>query len=151
MDDSDVEDNNQIMNGATSARKRLHKVTSSIPKLTQIEKNEPQLPTLHEFIIAQSTDTYRDKNWPTVVILALSLNFNKNSVSVGQSPIDEPMKKAIPQPMRPTILHLTHHATLVSHWGKHLLYNTLRREYNSRNQLTAVYNTVWLCQESLQV
>lgn len=50
-DDSDIDDDIAILAVARRAQKRLSDLTRNTSEQTQIETGEPQLPTVHDFII----------------------------------------------------------------------------------------------------
>lgn len=92
-DDAYINDEIPVMIVAKRAQKRLNKAQDNTPDIAHFGTNEPQFPTVSEFMSVQSTDPYCDSIQPNVETSGLSINDDKNGLLVRQSPIDSSCKK----------------------------------------------------------
>lgn len=61
-------------------QKALSYMTYNRREETEVEKNEPEITTFHDFLSTQSTDAYREKFRPTVRIPWLSCNYDRREL-----------------------------------------------------------------------
>lgn len=103
----------------TREQKRLRKFTDATPEMTVIEMIEPQLPTLHEFMNAESTGRPYNKMGPTVRRLKAPQTFDQNPVLGKQLAMNGSLQKILPQFRCRSTLHLSKTQAVPSDQGEH--------------------------------
>lgn len=107
--------------------------------------DDVELPTLDDFIPAQSRDAFCDEMKQLVGAPNFLFKRDKNGLFERQPPLDGCIQKLVPTSLRPTILYLAHYSILAGHPGECRMYDSLFREYYRPNMAADVRNMVPSC------
>lgn len=125
---SDIKDDILAMAVTTSLQSGRNILVDITPEKTVNETKELTPPTLYKILSEQSTDAYCDMNGPTVEILGLAFNFDKNRALVRLSPIEGAVQKDKQHLMRTVILRMAQYLTLARHAWKCPEFDTIKHE-----------------------
>lgn len=147
--DSDIEDDIRVMAVTTRAQSRQSKIADHTSKRTLNETRDRALPTIDQFLSAQSSNAYSDKIQLKLEIRRSSFNIGTNGLLVRLSPIDSAVRKVVPHLMLLIILCLDHRSHLSGQSVEYQMYDRLRPECDWPNIFTNVYSTVRHFQDRL--
>lgn len=116
---------------ATSAKKRLSKISNNTPERAHVGTKEPKLPTLYGFLYIRVAFHFRQE-W------TLSETFAHTRLCAESGAIIN----------APNNVTLAHHSTIAGNSGKAQMRDSLRREYYWPKMSIYVYNTVQNCQDT---